>query len=165
MRRRNPIVALALCALVVPAILGCDAASTHVVVDNRYPPSSGLVIYRAFWQAVSFTNPIAPGSSSDRQSTIAASENPAWVLLAPGWDRASADPPPSLVVLESQRGFAVHLDQTLHIPVDDVVFDGNCATGSRLAQDQADFITGRVFASVFAGRHYDAASCTTTDAP
>jgi len=52
----------------------------------------------------------------------------------------------------------------LHIPVDDATFSGNCAAGSVLTQTQADFITRRVFATDFAGRHYDAATCTTTGA-
>jgi hypothetical protein len=142
--------------------LGCDAPSTKVVLDNRYPPSTenALVVDRAHWQAVSFTTPVAPGSSSDPQSTVPASANTAYVLLAPGWDGAST--PASFIVLQSRGGFAVHLDDTLHIPVDDTTFAGNCATGSVLAQADADFITARVFDAELAGRRYDPASCTTS---
>lgn len=148
-----------------PLASACDAPQTFVVVDNRYAPSTALVVYRAFWQAVPFVNPIAPGASSDKQSTTAASANLAWVELAPGWDPASGAPPPSLVVLQSRAGFAVRLDDTLHIPVDDTSFAGNCAAGSALPQDQADFIAGRVFAADFAGLRYDAATCTTSGGP
>jgi hypothetical protein len=52
--------------------------------------------------------------------------------------------------------------ETLHIPVDDRAFIGNCASGSFLSQAQADFITQLIFPSDFASLRYDAASCTTT---
>jgi hypothetical protein len=67
--------------------VGCESAPVAtVVVDNRYPPSmaNALVVYRAYWQAVSFQNAIAPNSSSDPQSTLTASANTAYVVLAPG---------------------------------------------------------------------------------
>jgi hypothetical protein len=148
------------------AALGCDAPDTRVVLDNAYPPSAtpASVVYRAFWQAVPFSTPVPPGASSDPQSTVAASANTAYVLVAPGWSPASAPTPTSFLVLESRAGFAVHLDETLHIRVDDTTFAGNCAAGSVLDQAQADFITQRVFASELAGLRYDAATCTTSGA-
>ncbi len=144
--------------------MGCDTPHTDVMLDNDYPmsPTGARVVYRAAWQAVTFEDPIVPGSSSDPQSTVAASENTAYVVLAPGWDPASAAPPTSFVVLQSRQGFGVHLNNTLHIPVDDATFVGNCADDSFLSQAQADFITQFVFPSDFTSRHYDAASCTTT---
>lgn len=159
--------ALALCALFSPFAIGCDTPSTSVAIDNDYPMTTtgALVIYRALWQAVSFTTPIPPGSASDPQSTVAASANTAYVVLAPGWDPAvdgGPSKPTSFIVLQSQSGFEVHLNNTLHIPVDDMTFVGHCAAGSFLSQDQADFITQRVFANDFAGLSYDAATCTTT---
>lgn len=57
------------------------------------------------------------------------------------------------------------LNNTLQIPVDDNHFDGNCDAGSFLTQDQADLITHNVFASVFFGLAYDAATCSTTGGP
>jgi hypothetical protein len=156
------------CALWIFAA-GCDTPQTNVVVDNRYPPSqaNALVVYHAFWQAVSFTSPIPPGSSSDPQSAVAASANTAYVILAPGWNPAAdggSATPTSFVVLQSRDGFGVHLDTTLHIPVDDSAFAGNCAAGSFLTQEQADFITQRVFQGDFAGLRYDASTCATTPA-
>jgi hypothetical protein len=150
-------------ACTLPAI-GCDTPHTDVVLDNDYPVSrtDALVVYRASWQAVTFQDPIAPGSSSDLQSTVAASENTAYVVLAPGWDPASAVAPTSFVVLQSRQGFGVHLNNTLHISVDDMTFIGNCAADSFLSQAQADFITQLVFPADFASLHYDAASCKTT---
>jgi hypothetical protein len=151
---------LTACALVLAA--GCDAPFAEVVLDNQYAPATGNVVYRATWLAVDFPVPLAPGGATDPQDTVAASTNTAWVLIAPGWDPTSDDPPGSLVVLASPDGFSVHLDETLHIPVDDDHFAGNCAVGSHLDQATADFITGRVFAALFAGAHYDAATCTTS---
>lgn len=149
--------ALLVCAFVLSLGAGCDSPSTRVVVDNAYPASTEhpLVIDRAFWLAVAFPTPIPPGASSDPEDTVAASPNPAYAVVAS---------PTGPVVLQSRQGFEVHWNTTLHIPVDDTTFAGNCAAGSFLSQAQADFITGRVFASDFAGRHYDAATCT-TDGP
>ncbi len=144
--------------------LGCDAPVTNVVLENHYPPSAtnALVVYRAFWEAVAFPDPIPPGAASDPQMTVAASATTAYVVLAPGWDPNGTTPPTSFIVLQSRDGFSVHLNQTLHIAVDDTTFAGNCAAGSPLTQAQADFITRRVFASDFAALAYDAATCTTT---
>jgi len=146
-----------------PLFSGCDTPHTYVVLDNNYPPSeTPLVVYHAFWQAVSFQMSVSPGFSSDPQTTIPASANTAYVLLAPGWDPASSDAPTSFIVMQSRNGFGVHLNDTLHIPVDDAAFAGNCAATSNLSQDQADFITQRVFASDFTGLTYEPATCTTS---
>jgi len=142
---------------------GCDARpQTDVVVDNKYAPSpASLVIYRAYWQAVPFLDPIPPGTSSDAQSTVPASANTAYVVLAPGWDPDASTPPTSFVVMQSRNGFEAHLNDTLHIPVDDTTFVGNCAAGSFLSQAQADFIAQVIFPNDTSLR-YDAMSCTTT---
>jgi hypothetical protein len=135
------------------AATGCDAPVTRVVVENR----SGAVIQRARWHAVELTEPIAPGAASAPRDTVPASETPAYALRG--------EDPAALVVLRSRAGFAVGLNQTLTIVVDDTTFAGDCAAGSPLEQREADFITERVFASVFAGLRYDAATCTTVEAP
>jgi hypothetical protein len=154
--------------------MACDKPTTKVVLDNKYAASSSnaLVVYQATWQAVSFQaadgGPVIalpPGASSNPQSTVSASANAAYVVLAPGWDPTSPTEPTAFVVLQSKSGFAVHLNDTLHIPVDDTTFAGNCAAGSVLTQDQADFITQRIFPSVFATVTYDAATCKTTPLP
>lgn len=154
------------CVLAAFALLAaCDAApQTSVSLDNAFPSSkaSPVVVYQGWWQAVSFAGPIAPGESSGPQTTVAASSNPAYVVLAPGWDPKSAAAPTSFVVLQSRSGFDVHLGDTLHIAVDDETFEGDCAAGSHITQQQADVITRSVFPSVFAGLRYDAATCTTT---
>jgi len=159
---------MALSVLATAALVtGCDYVDTpytNVVVDNDYPADAAtpLVVYQAHWQAVAFTTPIPPGSSSAPQTTVPASDNTAWVVLAPGWDPSSSSSPTSYVVMQSRSGFAVHLNDTLHIPVDDADFAGNCATGTPLTQSQADFITQFVFPSTFQGLGYDAATCMTT---
>jgi hypothetical protein len=159
-------IALSFLATALPAT-GCanvDTPYTYVVVDNNYPPYAPvpLVVYQAYWQAVAFTTPVPPTSSSAPLNTVPASDNTAWVVLAPGWDASGASPPTSFIVMQSRSGFAVHLNDTLHIPVDDADFEGNCATGSPLSQSQADFITQLVFPTLFQGLQYDATTCTTT---
>ena len=149
---------------------GCDKPETTVVLDNNYPSSTSnpFIVNQAFWQAISFTAPVPPGASSEPQDTIPASANTAYVLVAPGWDPKAdggASTPTSLIVLQSRSGFEVHIDHQLRIPVDDADFIGNCAAGSVLTRDEADFITQRVFADVFAGLHYDPTTCSTTGAP
>jgi hypothetical protein len=159
---------LAGCGLLFAILaVGCnDTPYVLVVLDNDYPASAAvpLVVYQASWLAVSFTTPVPPGTSSAPQSSVAGSDNTAYAVLAPGWDPTSCTPPTSFVVLQSRAGFEVHFDNTLHIPVDDTTFAGNCADGSFLTQAQADVVTQLVFPCVFAGLHYDAATCTTTPA-
>ncbi len=154
----------AVLALALPAA-GCDLnTQTNVVLENDYAPSAtrALVVYRAYWQAVSFLVPVPPGSSTDPETTVPASPNTAYVILAPGWDPESLTPPTSFVVLQSRSGFGVQFGDTLTIRVDDTRFIGNCASNSFLPQTQADFITGLVFPDAFSLLHYDAATCTTT---
>jgi hypothetical protein len=167
MRRIFSLQAVLFALLVAPCLSGCDTPSTTVVVENDYRPSTtdAFVIYRAFWQAVSFDTPLVPGTSSAPKDTVAASANEAYVLLAPGWDPTSATAPTRFIVLQSVQGFDVHFNSRLRIPVDDVTFAGNCTSGTPLGQAEADFITERVFAADFAGLQYDATTCTTTGAP
>jgi len=142
-----------------------SAPKTTVVLENDYAPVAGTpVVYDAHWFNVSFQGqPVSPGASSDPQTAVPASaDNLAYVVLAFDWDPSSTTPPTNLVVLQSRSGFGVDLGETLHIPVDDAHFDGNCAAGSRLTQDQADFLTQIVFAQDFAGLTYDASTCTAT---
>ena len=169
-RRISRAVVIALLA-VAPFAAACTSPVTTVLLENNYAPSPtrSLVVYRAYWEAVSFPDPIPPGSSSAPESAVPASANTAYVLLAPGWDPTSSTPPTSFVVMESRNGFGVHLGDTLQIPVGDTTFVGNCASGSFLPQAEADFILQQVFSpgvfldgSAPAPFHYDAATCTTT---
>jgi hypothetical protein len=159
--------ALARLFLVVALATGCDTPSTVVILDNAYPPSAPvpLVVAAAHWQAVNFPAPVVPGASSEPYPTAPASANTAYVLLAPGWDPSADAGWGSLLVLQSRAGLEVHLAQTLHVVVDDTNFLGNCAAGNPLSQDEADFLTQRVFAADFAGRGYDATTCTSSGGP
>ena len=160
------------CARVaLPAVLlsaslaGCDSAPhTTVILDNTYPTSAAdpLVVYQAYWQAVPFTGPVDPGQSSSPQTAEPTSGDTAYVVLAPGWDPDASATPTSFVVLQSRSAFSVGFNGTLHIPVDDSTFTGNCATSHPLTQSQADFITQIVFPCAFASLTYDAATCTVT---
>jgi hypothetical protein len=148
-----------------PVAAACtEPPATTVVLVNDYPPSrtNSLVVFGAYWQAVSFQDPIPPGSSSTPQETVPASANTAYVVLAPGWDPVSPTPPISFVILQSRNGLGVQEGDTLDIAVDDTTFMGNCASGSFLSQSQADFISQLVFPSIFAKLHYDALTCRTT---
>jgi hypothetical protein len=165
----SSIVNLLLASVVSTAVLamGClnvDTPSTTVDLSNDYPAdaSTPVVVYQAFWQAVPFSTPLPPGGSSGPMSTVPASDNTAYAVLAPGWDPGSSAPPTSFVALRSNSGFSVRLGDTLHIPVDDTTFTGDCATGQALDQPDADFITQLVFPATFAGVRYDAKTCTTT---
>jgi hypothetical protein len=171
-RRQTPLVHAALRGVAL-AIAGCASAcagipdkapETTVVVENAYTASATPrpVIYEAYWLNIAFSTPVSPGATSDPQSAIPTSGNIAYVLLAPGWDPTTTSPPTTLIALESRAAFGVALGDTLQIPVDDSTFEGNCAAGSHLTQEQADFLTQLVFAGAFAGVHYDAATCTMT---
>jgi len=154
----RPLATACLAILYACDLCACDKSHTSVVLDNH----TASVVYRASWQAVTFPAPVAPGASSDPQASVAASANTAYVVLAPGWDLASDAGPTSFVVLQSREGFELHFDGTLHIPVDDDHFIGSCDAGSKLTQEQADFITQRLFSADFMNLHYDAATCTVT---
>ena len=165
-RRASALAGFALGALTCASLVwGCDhRPQTTVVFDNDYGTTSTrpLVVYRAFWQAVTFPDPVLPGTSSEPKDTFPASSNTAYAVLAPGWDPASSTPPAAFVVLQSRTGFEAHLNDALHITVDDANFMGNCAAGNTLSQAQADFITQLIFPSDFASLRYDAATCTAT---
>jgi hypothetical protein len=48
--------------------------------------------------------------------------------------------------------------------VDDRTFTGNCAAGQPLSQDEADFVTQRIFPGEIGTATYDAKTCTMTPA-
>lgn len=155
--------ALAVAVATTLAVACYDTPHTTVVLENRYPATDAkpLVIFDAIFHAVSFDGlPLRPGAASSPVDTLPTSGGTAYVVLAPGWDPASGAAPKELVVLRSRQDVEVHLNDALTLAVDDTTFEGNCATGSRLAQDEADLVTQRVFASHFVGVAYDAATCT-----
>ncbi len=148
----------ALGAGLVMGVVMCDTPHTSAILEN----ASASFVYRAQWQSVTFGDPLAPGTASDPHDALPASANDAYVLLAPGWDPSSTTPPSKLIVLHSRAGYALHADQTVRITVNDDAFEGNCAIGSTLSREEADFITQRIFPDVFANATYDPSTCTTS---
>ncbi len=162
MRLLRPLVVVA-----TLAAAGCDTPYTRVQFVNAFAPTdatAAYVIFQASWQAVSVPGPIAPGQSSDAANTVPASNNPAYVLVAPGWNGDPNVMPTSLIALQSNP-LTVHLDDTLTIVVNDESFFGDCAAGSHLPQATADFIVGQVFAAQLGNVTYDAETCTLGAAP
>ena len=159
---------LFLCIIFGSALaLGCDDTETTAVVDNGYPttsdggfdPAKSITIYRAWWLVTVFTDPIAAGAASDSHRVVSGSDA-AYVILAPGWDPNSGEPPTVLIPAKTNGAISVSKGDVLHITVDDAHVAGNCAAGHPLAQADADFITQNIFPGDFAGTTYDAATCT-----
>ena len=132
-----------------------------MVVYNSYPKESPrpVTVYRAYWHSVEFGEPILPGGGSQVTPTVPASGNWAYALIAPGWVPAMGGQPGLLIPLRSRSPLELHQDNTLTIFVDDSTFMGNCAAGSNLSQEEADFITQRIFPEAFARVRYEAVTC------
>lgn len=153
-------------------LVGCKTADpTQVVVENAYPevadggdPATQVVVYKVWWQVVLFEDPVLPGTSSAEQRGVPERET-AFALLAPGWDPESGTPPTTLVPVKSKELLAAKRGDTLRITVSDATFTGNCAAQQPLTQEDADFITERIFPGDFAGVIYDAKTCTSTPIP
>ncbi len=146
--------------------IGCDLTfDTTAILDNRYPSDAAapFVIYRANFATASFSTPTPADSSSAPQSTVPTSGDTVYVLVASGWDPAGTTAPASFLVLRSVGPYAVAANGTVHIPVSDSTFAGNCAAGSFLSQEETDVSTQAYFSDVFGPTlHYAAASCKTT---
>jgi hypothetical protein len=147
----------------LPACATPDA--TYAVVDDAYPgvPEGGdasgtIAVYEGWWLVATFATPVAGGAESETERVVPGTDT-AYFVLAPGWDPASGTPPPRLLPAMTKAPVAVDRGGTLHIQVDDAHVAGNCAAGQPLTQDQADFVTRRIFPGAFAGLAYDAATC------
>jgi len=153
--------ALAVALVLAIALAACETEdASHAVVDNVYA-APHAVVYRAWWVATYFPDPVPATMTSAEQRSVPATDF-AYAVLAPDWDPWSATAPSKLVVLKSKAPLALARGETLHIVVDDRTFVGSCAAGQPLSQDDADFITQRIFPGEFAGATYDAKTCTTT---
>ena len=159
-------------ALSGAALVACATETpTFAVVDSAYPavaegadPSEQTVVYRAWWVATYFADPVAGGATSVEQRSVPASGF-AYAVLAPGWDPASTTSPSRLIPVKSNAPLSVARGQVLHIEVSDQTFTGNCLAGHPLSQDEADFVTQRIFPGAFENVTYDAKSCTSTAVP
>jgi hypothetical protein len=146
-------------ALGLLLLLGAAACETpdptKAVVDNAYP---GTVVYKAWWAATLFNDPVRPGESSDEQRSVPETDV-VYALLAPGWDPESGSPPVKLIAVKSKTAISAPRGDTLHIVFSDQTFAGNCAVGQPLSQEDADFITQRIFPGELANATYDARTC------
>lgn len=153
------------------AVLACDTeTATTAVVVNEYPDltdggdtAKQVVVYKAWWVTTLFTEAVLPAATSSELRTVPVSDT-AYALLAPGWDPGSATPPVALIPVRSKTQLSVNRGDVLQIKVSDATFRGNCAANQALSQEDADFMTQRIFPGEFAGRTYDARTCTATTA-
>ncbi|MDB4990874.1 MAG: hypothetical protein JWN04_6052 [Myxococcaceae bacterium] len=153
-------------ASLLASLGACETADPSLaVVDNAYPlpadPGLQTSVFKGWWSVTEFADPVAAASSSDDQRVIPASDY-AYLLLAPNWDPASGSPPSQLIPVRSKEKLSVQRGDRLHIVASDAALTGNCSAGTPLAQDEADFITQRIFPGDFAGLSYHAATCTVT---
>lgn len=151
---------LSLSALgVCTALAACDTEDpTQAVVENTY---ADAVVYKVWWEATLFEQPVLPNESSVEERTLPATDT-AYALLAPDWDPSSGAPPKKLLVFRSKQPLTVSRGETLHIRVADATFSGSCPAKDPLSQEDADFITQRIFPGEFKDAVYDAKTCTTT---
>ncbi len=147
--------------------IGCDTQDpTKAVVENAFAPSpdggdlaTQTVVYKVWWVATLFKEPVLPGATSEEERSVPADQT-AYALLAPGWDPASGNPPAKLIAMKSKSHFQVARGGTLHIVVSDATFAGSCSAAQALSQEDADFVTQRIFPGEFAAMTYDAETCT-----
>jgi hypothetical protein len=139
-----------------------------VVVDNDYPsvPEGGdtskeMTVYKVWWVTSLLPDAVSPGSEGQAERTVPNTDF-AYAVLAPGWDPASTTPPTQLIAAKSSAKLTIARGDTLHVHVSDETFEGNCTAGKPLSQDDADFITQRIFPVSFANVQYDAKTCTAT---
>jgi hypothetical protein len=161
------VLVLALAAL--PNLAGCDTdAPTMIVVDDDYPAiaeggnsMNETTVYKVWWVTSFLPDPVAPGEEGQPERTVPNTDF-AYAVLAPGWDPSRPTAPLRLLAAKSATQLTVARGDTLHVHVSDDTFVGNCGAGKPLTQDEADFITTRIFPGDFAGLTYDAATCSAT---
>jgi hypothetical protein len=121
--------------------------------------SEEVTVFKVWWSTSLLPDPVAPGKEGQTERTVA-NRNFAYAILAPGWDPSSSSPPARFLPLKSGGPLNVGRGDTLHVHVSDSTFVGDCAANKTLSQDDADFITQRIFPAEFTGKTYDAKSCT-----
>ena len=163
------ILLLMACSGGAAAVTACETETpTPSLIENAYPappdggdPTKQTVVYRAWWVSTSYPEPLAGGTSSSEFRSVPATDF-AYAVLAPGWDPASTSPPTRLLVVKSKGPLEATRGETLRITVSTETFTGDCDAKQPLSQDDADFITQRIFPGAFANRTYDARTCVTT---
>jgi hypothetical protein len=155
--------------LVSISLLGavaCDTEDpTRVVADNDYPvlpdgsdPALEMTVFKVWWVTSLLPDPVLAGGEGQPQRTVPGTDF-AYAVLAPGWDPSSPTPPSRFVAVKSATTLSASRGDTLHVHVSDDAFVGNCTAGKPLSQEDADFITQRIFPGEFSGKTYNAATC------
>lgn len=148
-------------------LFACESEDpTKGVLVNAYPevpdggdPARQIVVYKAWWGTTLFNEPLVPGASSEERRVVP-EFGIVYALLAPGWDPESGVAPTKLVAMRSKAEFGVTRSDNIEIPVSDATFFGLCDSKQALTQEDADFVTQRIFPGDFADVTYDAATCT-----
>jgi hypothetical protein len=150
----------------LPVASACETSEpTEAVIDNAYSASDArgnVTVYAGWWSVAAFFDPVPAGAESAPVRVVKGTA-PAYLLLARAWDPAESAPA-ALVPVRTRSALTVERGDTLHIRVAPETVDGDCATGAPLSQDDADFITQRIFPGAFSNEVYDAATCTSSPA-
>lgn len=149
-------------AIAAASLAGCETESaTNAVVENTY---GDVVVYKTWWVTTLFDEPVPAHATSSELRSVPET-GIAYALLAPGWDPASGAPPAALLAVRSKQPLTAVRGGTLRIGVSDATFTGRCSAKQPLSQEEADFITQRIFPAQFANLAYDATTCRSTSLP
>ena len=155
------------CAWLFPSSLvaACSTAEpTSAVLSNEYPAgseadsTSSAPVYKGWWAVAQFPEPVPAGQVSDSVRVVPGKDY-GYALLAPGWAAESGSPPSTLIALRSAQELSVARGELLTFVVSAQSTRGDCRAGDPLSQEEADFITERIFPVEFSGVRYDAARC------
>jgi len=151
-----------------PAAVACNTSEpTTAVLSNEYPNASeassaaSTTIYKGWWSVAQFADPVLPRQVSDPVRIVPGSDY-GYALLALGWDATSGAPPTQLVPVRTVRQLSVARGELLNFLVSPSSIVGDCRNGDPLSQEDAEFITQRIFPGAFTGLAYDAASCSSS---
>jgi len=144
-----------LSALLLAACEGGDPsyARVHDAYDD-------VAVFRAWWSVAGFYTPVAAGARSERVRVVPDADY-AYALLAPD-GVPEGGVPERLIPVRSRALLSVKRGHTLDIVLSADSVLGDCERGEPLDQEDADFITTRLFPGEFANVDYDAATCTAT---
>lgn len=149
---------------------GCNTSEpTTAVLSNQYPSVSeassadSKPVYKGWWSVALFPDAVPPGQVSDPVRIVQGNDY-GYALLAPGWEPSTGTPPTTLIPVRSIQTLSVGRGELLTFTVSEEATIGDCDSGKPLSQDEADFVTQRIFPGEFADLVYDAASCTTSPA-
>ncbi|HEX2674498.1 MAG TPA: hypothetical protein VHM25_26665 [Polyangiaceae bacterium] len=153
----------------LPFSTGCNPSEpTTAVLSNEYPAqksdassADSMPVYKGWWSVAQFPEAVPAGLVSDPVRIVEGSDY-GYALLAPGWDMTTGVPPTTLIPLRSAQKLSVGRGELLTFAVSEGATVGDCQASRPLSQDDADFITQRIFPGEFAGLTYDAASCTSS---